>query len=93
LSINKNFAQNDALKINLGSEYFGDTYTSMDNYGADFSIYSMRAKGISFASKSANAVYAQSASSTVAGFANASYSFANRYKLEAGMRADYLIGF
>lgn len=93
LSINKQLGQSNTFKMNIGGEYFGDTYTSMANYGADFSIYSMRAKGISFASKSANAVYVQSASSTVAAFANTSYSFKNKYKLDVGIRADYLIDF
>ncbi|GAB1414603.1 TonB-dependent receptor [Paludibacter sp.] len=93
LSFNKTYNSVHRVNAQVGGQYFGDSNTTMANYGADFSIYSLKARGISFASKSSNAVYSNSASSTVAGFANANYSYLNKYTLTAGFRADYLIGY
>ncbi len=81
------------LQFKTGILYFGDSFTDYSNYGADFSVYSLRAKGIGFASRSANTVYAQSEASTLSGLVTVSYIFDQRYELNGGVRADYLLNF
>lgn len=92
LKVDKKFGNHNLL-LRTGAQYFGENFTAISNYGADFSIYSLRAKGISFASRSANAIYDNSTSSTIGGLFNFNYKYSNKYELEGGIRADYLINF
>lgn len=90
--IDKKFGNHNFL-LRTGVQYFGEIFTAISSYGADFSVYSLRAKGISFASRSANSIYSYSSSSTLGGLFNINYNYNNKYELEAGIRADYLINF